>query len=116
MGHLGFRSSEVEPDVWMRPALRTDKSEYYEYVLLYVDNCLVLSEKAKDNIRKEIGKDFDLKEESIGPPDIYLGGKMRLVVLENGSKAWAFGSSQYIQNAVKNVKDYLKGCGESLPA
>lgn len=116
MGHLGFRSSKADPDVWMRPAVRTDKSEYYEYVLLYVDDCLVLSEKAEDIIRKEIGKYFELKEESIGPPDIYLGGKLRRVVLENGSKAWAFGSSQYVQNAVKNVEEYLKGCGESLPA
>ena len=54
MGHLGFRSSEVEPDVWMRPALRTDKSEYYEYVLLYVDNCLVLSEKARTSYERRL--------------------------------------------------------------
>eukprot|EP00970_Alexandrium_tamarense_P013767 scaffold3678_cov106-Alexandrium_tamarense.AAC.1 len=71
---------------------------------------------AEDIIRKEIGKYSELKEESIGPPDIYLGGKMRRVVLDHGSKAWAFGSSQYVQHAVKNVEEYLKGRGESLPA
>ena len=35
--------------------------------------------------------------------------------LENGSKAWAFSSSQYIQNAVKNVENKLAAEGKSLP-
>ena len=44
---------------------------------------------------------------SIGPLDIYLGGKTRRVKLENGSKAWAFISSQYVAEDVKNVEAYL---------
>ena len=51
----------------------------------------------------------------MGPPNIYLGGKLRAVELENGSRAWAFGSSQYVQAAVKNVESYLSKIGESLP-
>ena len=52
---------------------------------------------------KEIGKYFNLKESSIGPPNQYLGGKLREVELENGQKCWAFGSKQYVEAAVKNV-------------
>jgi len=48
-----------------------------------------------------------LKEASIGPPKIYLGGNCRLVELETGVKCWAFGSSQYVQTAVKNVEKAL---------
>lgn len=51
-----------------------------------------------------------LKESSIGPPTIYLGGNMRKVVLSHGGEAWAFGSSQYVQQAVKNVEQYLADC------
>ena len=58
-------------------------------------------------IRNEIGKYFCLREESIGYPGQYLGGKLREVVLENGAKAWAFGSKQYVEAAVNNVVDYL---------
>ena len=29
------------------------------------------------------------------------------VKLDNGVKAWAFGSSQYVQAEVNNVEDYL---------
>ncbi len=46
-----------------------------------------------------------LQEESIGTPSQYLGGKLREVTLENGSKAWAFGSCQYVPSAVQNVED-----------
>ena len=51
-----------------------------------------------------IGKYFKLKEKSIGPPDVYLGVRMRQVKLDNGSKAWAFSFSQYVVEDVKNVE------------
>ena len=54
-----------------------------------------------------MGRYFELKEESIGPPDHYLGGKVRKVQLENGVYAWAFSSSKYVQAEVKNVEVYL---------
>jgi hypothetical protein len=40
---------------------------------------------------------------------------MRRVELENGAKAWAFSSSQYVQAAVKNVETYLEKTGGKLP-
>ena len=50
----------------------------------------------------------------IGPPTQYLGNKDNLVTLENGKKCWSFSSSQYVQNAVKNVEDYRSKCGLDL--
>ena len=55
-----------------------------------------------------------LKKSSIGPPSQYLGGKLRQVILYNGTKSWAWGSSQYIQDAVNNVEEYLQKTGEKL--
>jgi hypothetical protein len=43
-----------------------------------------------------------MKEESIGPPTLYLGGRSREVELANGVIAWAISASQYVQAAVKN--------------
>jgi hypothetical protein len=63
----------------------------------YVDDCLVVSEKAESILRDEIGKYWNLKESSIGKPKIYLGGKCREVELDNGTNCWAFGSSQYVR-------------------
>ena len=75
--------------------------------MLYVDDALVVSENAESILRNELGRHFELKEESIGPPYHYFGGKVRKVQLENGVYAWAFSSSQYAQTAVKNGEAYL---------
>jgi hypothetical protein len=115
MRHLEFESCLADPDVWMRPALKPDGSEYYEYVLIYMDDVLVVSTWGEKILREGIGRYFDLKEESIGPPTIYLGGHLRKVELENGVKAWAFSSSQYVRKAVKNIEKHLDRKGGKLP-
>ena len=84
--------------------------------MLYTDDCLVVSDNAEAILRKEIGKSFKLKEKSIGDPGQYLGGKLRKVSLENGVDCWAFSSTQYVQDAVNNVEQYLKKKGEKLVA
>ncbi len=40
MAQIGFTSSQADPDVWSGEV-------YYEYVLLYVDNVLVILEQAE---------------------------------------------------------------------
>jgi hypothetical protein len=92
----------------MRPAIKSDGTEYYEYLLLYTDDALCVSENAENVLRNELGGYFPLKEgSSIGPPKIYLGGHARKVQLKNGVECWAFGSSQYVKAAVDNVETYL---------
>ena len=96
----------------MREHISPDGESYWEYVLLYVDDCLVISHRGIEILRKEIGVHFKLKEKSIGEPKLYLGGKIqkRAYQTKDGTKnLWLFSlSSQYIQNACKNVKQYLK--------
>jgi hypothetical protein len=75
----------------------------------------VISERAEAVLWKEIGKYWVLKEESIGPPSKYLGGKLREVMLQNGVKAWAFGLHQYVQLAVKNVQEHLSKKSVKMP-
>ncbi len=92
MDQLGFTFSRADPDVWLRLLKRSTGVGYYEYVLLYINDVLVISENADNVLQREIGQHFVLREESIGPPSQYLGGKLCKVTLENGNKAWAFGS------------------------
>ena len=66
-------------------------------------------------LRSELGQRLTLKEKSIAPPTQYLGNKVSQIELENGVKCWSFSSSQYIQNAVKNVEKYLALSGKTLP-
>ena len=73
MEHLVFFSCLGYDDVWRIPALKINCDEYWEYILLYSDDCPVISEFCKDILRKELKAYFKLKEESIGHPTIYLG-------------------------------------------
>ena len=48
---LRFKSCLADPDVWLRPAEKSDGEEYYEYVLVYVDDILVVSHDPSQVIR-----------------------------------------------------------------
>jgi hypothetical protein len=77
MGHLGFSSSRADPNVWIRLKKKSTGEEYYEYILLYVNNVLVISERAEQVLRLEIGQHFVLHKELIGKLSNYLGGKLQ---------------------------------------
>ena len=98
----------ADPNVWMCKAKQKKDEEYYGYVLFYDDNCLIINGRAESILCDEIGKYFELKEESIGKPSQYLGGKLREVEFESGTTCWAFGFSQHVKTAVDNVEVYLK--------
>ena len=70
--------------------------------------------KIRARIQDEIGEQWELKECSIGSLLKYHGGLPQEVNLANGMRAWAFGSNQYVQAAVKNLVDNLHKQGEKL--
>ena len=108
MHHLNLKSSPTNPDVWMQPSKKADAFPCYDYVLLYTDDTLLITENAKQILRGEIGKYVELKEELVGPPKISLGGHVQKVKLTNAITVWSFSSSQYVSTAVENVEEYLK--------
>ena len=55
MHHPNFSSCPGDPDIWMRKAQKADGSPCYDYMLLYMDDALVVSEKAEAILREEIG-------------------------------------------------------------
>jgi hypothetical protein len=84
MRNLGYMSCLVDPNVWYQMAIRENNGyDYYEYVLIYVDDILCMSLDLKESMRK-IDKFFPVKAAgSMGPPDIYLGAKISKVKLPN---------------------------------
>ena len=113
MDMLNYKPCLADPDVWIREAVSDNGEEYYEMVLLYVDDCLAIGTSAKEQL-KEIDKYFPIKKDSIGPPKIYLGAKIGKTELPNGVNAYYFSMSQYVKEAVKNVEDYLAKKGQKL--
>ena len=69
---------------------------YYEYVLIYVYDVMVIHHDA-DSVLRIIDKYFNLKPNSMGGPDIYLVEKLKKIKLENEVWAWAKSQARYVK-------------------
>ena len=67
---LGYLSSKVDPDVWIKAKTKPDGTEYYAYVLVYVDDSLHLHHDP-DTFMNRLAEVYRLKDGSVGEPDIY---------------------------------------------
>jgi hypothetical protein len=71
---LGYKSCLADPHVWFRPAMKDNGYKYYEYVLVYADDLLVLSHKG-DATMKALEEFYRLKD-GFAPPTRYLGAEV----------------------------------------
>ena len=106
LDELNFKSCIADPDVWRRPATKEDGSEYYEYVLTYVDDLIAVSQNAK-RVLQDISQDIKLKNDKIEPPDNYIGAKICTKTID-GTKRWVISSEDYVKAAMKNVEEIAK--------
>ena len=112
MNHLGFKPCLADPDLWMMAMVRpSDGSEYYAYVLVYVDDVMVIHHDA-EAVLLRIDKYFKMKPGSIGDPDVYLGATIKKMRLANGVEAWASSPSKYVRASVDTVTKYLTNLGD----
>ena len=87
MGTMCYTPCLADPDVWMKLMKRESNNfKYYTYILLWVDDCLVIHHSALNELYK-LDKNFKTKEGLIGDPDIYLGAKLRKFTQENRVQA-----------------------------
>jgi hypothetical protein len=103
---LGFMSCLADPDIWLRTAKGQEGDEFYEYLLVYTDNLLAIATNPKA-ILDDVNVYFNLKPESVGHPNIYLGSKVSKAKMANGVECWCNSSSQYVKEAVKNIEAYI---------
>lgn len=105
--NLGFTSCLADPDIWYRLAKKLDNYEYYEYVLVYVDDVLVLSHQG-ETIMKGLEQYYQLKD-GYAKPKQYLGAAVKEWTFpDDTSKVmWALSSEQYVKEAIKNIENHL---------
>lgn len=111
--HLGFTASVMDPDMYYRKGVKADGTEYYELLLVYVDDVLAISHNPM-SIMESIGKSFEIKNNEIGEPKTYLGADIEKFQLPNGKTAWSITANTYVKNAVKTVQDLLAEDGREL--
>jgi hypothetical protein len=112
---LNYRPSLADPDVWLKAAVKPDGFEYYEMVLCYVDDVMVISHQPGKTI-DGLQKVFKLKGDKAEAPDMYLGVGLEKKENSNGTKCWTMSPQKYVDASVKNVEDKLAKDGLRLPS
>jgi hypothetical protein len=118
LDELGFKSSVADPDVWLRPAVKENGDEYYEYILIYVDDVLAISKdprKVLEDLRGYGDDKLKFKNDKIDVPENYLGAKLLRKKL-NGIECWTMSSVDYVNAAVKTIQDRIKDTKWMLPS
>jgi Reverse transcriptase (RNA-dependent DNA polymerase) len=59
---LGFKGCLTDSDVWLQHACKPDGTKYYEYVLIYVNDILVVSHDP-EQVMKMLGEHYTQKKE-----------------------------------------------------
>ena len=99
---MGFKYSYADNDFWMKPCTRPDGTTYYTYILVYVDDILIVSADPKKYMDQLKGE-YYVKPESIGSPTLYLGAEIKKVKDRRGLPAWSSSSNKYVKEATTVV-------------
>jgi Reverse transcriptase (RNA-dependent DNA polymerase) len=103
---LGYVPSKGDLDVYLRPAVKPNGAQYYEMLLVYVDDILHITHHKtldQNETMREIGRIYQLKEWSVGEPSMYLGANVGCVLDGDGNKMWYLSATDYIDGALKTV-------------
>jgi hypothetical protein len=110
---MNFKPTLADPDVWYRAACKENGFEYYEYILVYVDDILAISEKPRI-IMETIRKQYRLKEEPSAPKQ-YLGAVIKEWSIPGETKqVWSMNAANYIKEAIKCLEMELAKAGKTL--
>jgi hypothetical protein len=110
----GFTSCYADPDIWMRQNCKPDGTKYWEYVLCYVDDILVVSHDPQ-KVMNYLEESYTLKAGSVGPPKDYLGAQVtKYSLAPNGRECWAMSSDLYIKRAIADVERELAQIDRAL--
>eukprot|EP00804_Cyclotella_cryptica_P009223 CCRYP_020308-RA/>CCRYP_020308-RA protein AED:0.33 eAED:0.33 QI:0/0/0/1/0/0/3/0/300 len=77
----GLQVVPADPDQWLKEQTDRKGIRYYSYILCCVDNLLVVHNNPK-HIMDKINGFLLLKPDSVGPPKMYLGAKLRKKTFE----------------------------------
>ena len=111
---IGSKPTKADSDVWICPVVKPDGTEYYEYIMCYVDDILSVSHDAKFILQSLQGQ-FKPKGDKIEPPDMYLGAQLGTMQVE-GNEGWFMSLEKYVKFAIQNIEETLQKTGQRLPS
>ena len=102
---MGFTPSRADVDMWLRRQKRPDGTEYYEYIVVYVDDAIIISHDPKSIIKDLEVRPYPLK--GGGAPDVYLGATIGRYKFKDDTSTWYMSSTQYLKNALVTIEEKL---------
>ena len=112
LDHIGYTATRGDPDVWIRPIMK-DGRKFYEYVLVYVDDLLVVSFNPQHTM-DQLSTAFKFKQGSIKTPDSFLGAQLSFNT-NQGRNCWVISSQKYIRAACETIKDKMEQRHKIIP-
>ena len=88
--------------MWLRPAIKLEGDEYYEYVLMYVDDILAISIDPTEILKSMEGKTVKYKNGKIAPPEMYLGARLKREMI-NGNMCCTITSDENVIAALQTI-------------
>ena len=99
ISQLGFMSMKSDPDVYIWAQKNVQGWPYYEYILVYVDDILIISHDP-GTIMRAIGNEYENKNNAYGVPMTYLDLGISKYQLCMGKEVWSMDSQSYVKEAV----------------
>ncbi len=99
-----------------RPATKASSTHYYEYIFVYADDILVISEHLEQTM-KTLATFYRLKDNSVAKPSVYLGVQIKEHRLpDNPSQVmWSMSAEKYLKEALRNLDTILVREKKRLP-
>ena len=83
--------------------MKPDGFQYYEYILTYVDDCLIVSHNT-NLITEQLTNEYGYRLKDVGPPTRYLGAQIGRYRFEDGAHAWYMSAQLYLQQAISEIE------------
>ena len=89
---MRFTPSTIDTDMYYQQNTKEGRTDYYELLLVYVDNILACSHDAKA-VMSGIATKFEIKNDEIAEKNLYLSGNVETFHFQKGKHAWSITSN-----------------------
>ena len=107
---MGYQSTRADADVYIKARSKGSGESYYEYILCYVDDILVISERPEE-FMQSFAKLYQLKN-GYGFPSTFLGVDIAKYKISdhrgNDMMCFGFSSANYVTRIIKDLDMKIK--------
>ena len=93
---MDFVPTLADPDIYTRRARNPNGEDYYELLLVYVYDLLCCFHNPQ-LIMDALALEYDMKDVSVGPPNIYLGDEIKKYQVRSGKSHWIMTITHYVK-------------------